>query len=168
MSSKVKEAERDFSTMDERDSDAGSGKTCAAKFLGFLRRNLLLILLILSLAAGIGLGCIIRATVDPPFSKRQQMYFRFPGDLLMRMLKCLIIPLIVSSLVSGLAGLDAKASGKMGLRAIVYYFATTGIAVVLGITLVMSIKPGERSTVEDDDKTADEGNIADSFLDLIR
>ena len=88
----------------------------------------------------------------------------------MRMLKMLIIPLIVSSLVSGLAGLDAKASGKMGLRAVVYYLSTTFIAVVLGIILVTTIKPGSRTTIQDEDDTGEKrsANIADSFLDLIR
>lgn len=82
----------------------------------------------------------------------------------------LIIPLIVSSLVSGLAGLDAKASGKMGLRAVVYYMTTTFIAVVLGIILVVSIKPGSRTTVHDsgDSEKTQSANIADSFLDLLR
>ena len=87
----------------------------------------------------------------------------------MRMLKMMIIPLIVSTLVAGLAGLDSTASGKMGLRAIVYYMSTTFIAVVLGIVLVMSIQPGKRSYIEDDENAEEEpGNVADSFLDLIR
>ncbi len=43
--------------------------------------------------------------LDPPLDKREQMYFRFPGDLLMRMLKALVIPLIVSSLIAGVAGI---------------------------------------------------------------
>ena len=83
----------------------------------------------------------------------------------------LIIPLIVSSLVSGLAGLDAKASGKMGLRAVVYYMSTTFVAVILGIILVVSIKPGTRTNnIREDDGTGNtqSANIADSFLDLIR
>ena len=70
----------------------------------FFRRNLLLILLLASLGIGVGLGAALRE-LDPPMDKREQMYFRFPGDLLMRMLKALVIPLIVSSLVSGVAGI---------------------------------------------------------------
>ncbi len=87
----------------------------------------------------------------------------------MRMLKMLIIPLIVSTLVAGLAGLDATASGTMGLRAIVYYMSTTFIAVVLGIILVVSIRPGDRTQVAGNEDAEDEpANVADSFLDLIR
>ena len=86
----------------------------------------------------------------------------------MRMLKMLIIPLIVSSLVSGLAGLDAKASGKMGVRALVYYLSTTFFAVVLGIVLVVSIQPGKKDDVTEVEGETEPGNIADSFLDLIR
>lgn len=87
----------------------------------------------------------------------------------MRMLKMLIVPLVVSTLVAGLAGLDATASGKMGVRAIVYYMTTTFIAVVLGIVLVVTIQPGDRTVVDqEDEEEAEPSNVADSFLDLIR
>ena len=58
-------------------------------------------------------------------------------------------------------------AGKMGLYAMIYYMSTTLTAVLLGILLVTTIKPGHRSSVENTG-TADAGNIADSFLDLIR
>ncbi len=81
----------------------------------------------------------------------------------------LIVPLVVSTLVAGLAGLDATASGKMGVRAIVYYMTTTFIAVVLGIVLVVTIQPGDRTVVDqEDEEEAEPSNVADSFLDLIR
>jgi len=49
----------------------------------------------------------------------------------MRMLKCVILPLISSSLITGLAQLDVRQSGRMGALAILYYLATTGIAVTV-------------------------------------
>ncbi|KAG9337006.1 hypothetical protein JZ751_029923 [Albula glossodonta] len=70
------------------------------------------------------------------------MVIAFPGDILMRMLKMLILPLIISSLITGLAGLDAKSSGRLGTRAMVYYMSTTVIAAVLGVILVLAIHPG--------------------------
>ena len=66
----------------------------------------------------------------------------------MRMLKMLILPLIVSSLIVGLADLDQSASGKLGRRAVVYYMATTGLAVILGILLVVAINPGKEVSSE--------------------
>lgn len=69
----------------------------------------------------------------------------------------------------GMAALDSKASGKMGMRAVVYYMTTTIIAVVIGIVIVIIIHPG-KGTKENMHR---EGKIvqvtaADAFLDLIR
>ncbi|XP_054411457.1 excitatory amino acid transporter 1 isoform X3 [Pongo abelii] len=102
-------------------------------------------------------------------SYREVKYFSFPGELLMRMLQMLVLPLIISSLVTGMAALDSKASGKMGMRAVVYYMTTTIIAVVIGIIIVIIIHPG-KGTKENMHR---EGKIvqvtaADAFLDLIR
>lgn len=144
-------------------TSCGCDKKCCT---GFLRRNLLLFLLLLSLAVGISMGIGLRF-LDVPFTDRQLMYFRFPGDLLMRMLKALVVPLIVSSLVSGLAGMDMKASGRMGLYSIIYYMTTTFSAVLLGILLVCTIRPGQNASAEVKG-SAEPGNIVDSFLDLLR
>uniref|UniRef100_A0A8B9EJI6 Amino acid transporter n=1 Tax=Anser cygnoides TaxID=8845 RepID=A0A8B9EJI6_ANSCY len=69
----------------------------------------------------------------------------------------------------GIAALDSKASGKMGVRAVVYYMSTTIIAVLIGIIIVVIIHPG-KGTKENMHR---EGKIvqvtaADAFLDLIR
>ena len=48
------------------------------------------------------------------YYKRQKLfYLRFPGDLLINMQKMMILPLVVSSMVSSLASLKGKASGKV-------------------------------------------------------
>uniref|UniRef100_A0A8C9FDX6 Amino acid transporter n=1 Tax=Pavo cristatus TaxID=9049 RepID=A0A8C9FDX6_PAVCR len=58
------------------------------------------------------------------------------------MLKMLILPLITSSLMSGLATMEPRACGKMGVITITYYLWTTFMAVTIGIILVVSIHPG--------------------------
>lgn len=68
-----------------------------------------------------------------------------------------------------MAALDSKASGKMGMRAVVYYMTTTIIAVVIGIVIVIIIHPGKGTK----ENMYREGKIvqvtaADAFLDLIR
>ena len=88
----------------------------------------------------------------------------------MNMLKMLILPLIISSLISGLASLDARASGKMGLRAVIYYLTTTFLAVIVGIVLTVTIQPGKRGGEPDELTEGEERivNTADTFLDLLR
>lgn len=132
----------------------------------YLLRNAFVLLTVTAVIVGTILGFALR-----PYrmSYREVKYFSFPGELLMRMLQMLVLPLIVSSLVTGMAALDSKASGKMGMRAVVYYMTTTIIAVVIGIIIVIIIHPG-KGTKENMHR---EGKIvqvtaADAFLDLIR
>lgn len=121
------------------------------------------------------------------------MILSFPGDILMRMLKMLILPLITSSLITGrfcgekratrlqrslslgLAVLDPKSSGKLGFYALTYYFTTTILAAVLGIILVQVIRPGERGNKNQvreellgDDPMADHVTTLDAIFDLFR
>ncbi|XP_043358799.1 excitatory amino acid transporter 5-like isoform X2 [Dermochelys coriacea] len=86
----------------------------------------------------------------------------------MRMLKMLILPLITSSLMSGLATMDSKTCGKMGLVTLTYYLWTTFMAVTVGIVLVINMHPG--AAAQKEEYTV--GNVvlssADALLDLIR
>ncbi|XP_065097902.1 excitatory amino acid transporter 4 isoform X1 [Paramisgurnus dabryanus] len=132
-----------------------------------LRRNAFVLFTVAAVVLGVLLGFALR---PHNLSIREVKYFSFPGELLMRMLQMLVLPLIVSSLVTGISSLDSKASGKMGIRAIIYYMVTTFIAVFIGIILVIIIKPGKGSR---DRPMTSSGSIepvqaADAFLDLIR
>ncbi|XP_077129453.1 excitatory amino acid transporter 1-like isoform X2 [Ranitomeya variabilis] len=154
--------------MRKRASRAGNQmRTMTLKSVrGFLHRNAFVILTIAAVVLGIVLAFALRPY---KMSYRQIKYFSFPGELLMRMLQMLVLPLIVSSLVTGMASLDSKASGKMGLRAVVYYTVTTLIAVFIGIVMVIIIHPGKGSK---ETMTA-QGKIervqaADAMLDLVR
>ncbi|XP_051571252.1 excitatory amino acid transporter 2-like isoform X2 [Myxocyprinus asiaticus] len=136
---------------------------------GWFGRNLLLTLTVLGVIAGTALGMMIRYV--PDLSSNSLMLVSFPGDILMRMLKMLILPLIISSLITGLAGLDARSSGRMGSRAMVYYMSTTVIAAVLGVILVLGIHPGNpklRSSQVSSAPKNQEVSSLDAFLDLIR
>ncbi len=66
------------------------------------------------------------------------------GDIFLRLLKMVIIPLIFTSLVCGVASLgDAKSVGRVGLRTVLYYTLTTTLAIMVGLTLVNIFTPGE-------------------------
>uniref|UniRef100_A0A4W2G808 Amino acid transporter n=1 Tax=Bos indicus x Bos taurus TaxID=30522 RepID=A0A4W2G808_BOBOX len=134
--------------------------------LRFLRRNAFILLTVSAVVIGVSLAFALRPY---QLSYRQIKYFSFPGELLMRMLQMLVLPLIVSSLVTGMASLDNKATGRMGMRAAVYYMVTTVIAVFIGILMVTIIHPGKGSK----EGLHREGRIetiptADAFMDLVR
>ena len=89
----------------------------------------------------------------------------------MNMLKLLILPLIVASLITALATLDSKATGRIGRRTVIYYLGTMLIAVLIGIILVVAIRPGARSRPDEEGdvkKLARPYRNLDSFLDLLR
>ncbi|XP_076589696.1 excitatory amino acid transporter 2-like isoform X1 [Chaetodon auriga] len=133
-----------------------------------IMKNMVLTLTILGVFLGSIAGMLLRHI--SPLPPDVIMIIAFPGEILMRMLKMLILPLVVSSLVTGLAGLDAKSSGRLGTRAMVYYMSTTVIAAVLGVVLVLLIHPGNpklRANLGQGKKN-DEVSSVDAFFDLIR
>jgi len=65
------------------------------------------------------------------------------GDLFLRMLKMVSIPLIITSLLSGVTGLGhAERLGKMFGRTLLYYLATSLLAIITGLLMVNLIRPG--------------------------
>lgn len=138
-----------------------------------MSENLLTLLTVFGVIGGTILGFTLR-NIDKPggWTAREIMYIQFPGDLFLRMLKGLILPLIVASIVSAIGSLDLSLSGKIGMRSIYYYGTTTISAVILGIILVLMIRPGEISghsfDVQKDLTPPRNVTTADTLLDLIR
>ena len=158
------------------DEAAMPGKCCScwAQIWRVLKQDILLFMIVIGVIVGFVIGAAANPSVndilDPEKKATTIMLIGFPGELFMNMLKMLILPLIVASLICALATLDSKATGKIGRRTMLYYLATTLLAVVLGIVLVVTIRPGEsgsKGEMEDERISKPRRNL-DSFLDLIR
>ena len=108
-----------------------SSKTIKDKIM----RNLLPILTILSVISGVFVGFMLRISREEPWTPREVMYIGYIGEVYLRALKALIIPLIVSSIIAAIGSLDLSLSKKIGFLAIAYYLITTILAIVLGIYL---------------------------------
>jgi len=130
--------------------------------------NLLIVCIIISVALGVGLGLGLR-DIWSHEELTKIWYLGFPGRLLLNMLKMLILPLIVSSLITGMSSLSNSASGKLGGAAVLYYMTTTLIAVIIGIVMVLSIEPGGNSSKDELESrgSATDAKPLDSLLDLI-
>jgi len=89
---------------------------------------------LIALVAGVVFGWLAPAAAES---------IGFLGDIFLRLLKMIIIPLIFTSLVSGIASLgSARSVGRVGIRTMIYYTVSTTLAIAVGLTLVNVIKPG--------------------------
>jgi Na+/H+-dicarboxylate symporter len=69
--------------------------------------------------------------------------FDFLGSLFMNALKMIIVPLIVASIITGIAGIGGTHGlGRMGAKTILYYMITSLLAILVGLVLVNLIVPG--------------------------
>ncbi len=67
------------------------------------------------------------------------------GQLFLRLLLMIVVPLVFSALVVGVAGIgDIRKLGRVGLKSFIYTFLISGVSVVIGLTLANTIRPGER------------------------
>lgn len=95
----------------------------------------------------------------------------FPGELFMRILKLMILPLVIASLITGSASINAKMNGKIALRTFVYFASTSMFNALLGVSLALLIHPGDLEFHSGETKTPTNTkglSLMDSILDLGR
>jgi Na+/H+-dicarboxylate symporter len=98
------------------------------------------ILIALGLAVGFGLLGGKEAAI---FGLPLYDVYKFLGTLFLNALKMIIVPLVVSSIIVGIAGIGSSgAFGRMGSRTLLYYLATSFISITIGLLVVNAIEPG--------------------------
>lgn len=95
----------------------------------------LTVLILIAIVAG-----IVFALAAPAWA----MKVHLGGEIFLRMLKMMVVPLVVTSVMSGILGMgDIRKLGRPGLTAVGYYLSTTLLAVIVGLIVVNVIRPGE-------------------------
>jgi hypothetical protein len=155
--------------LDDDENNKFKKKSRPRNVLRIFDQNLLAFSTLITVVIAVVIGAILRET-NPDWNSRSIKYIGFIGEIFLRMLKCLILPLIFSSLVFAMGNLDTRLSGKIGLKIVIYYLGTTVMAIILGIILVLTIKPGSRSNEDSGDSKPQGSNLTttDTVLDLIR
>jgi solute carrier family 1 (neuronal/epithelial high affinity glutamate transporter), member 1 len=99
-----------------------------------MKKNGLLVLMIAGIFLGIFCGWMFGTAM---------LTVAWIGEMFLDALKMLVVPLIISSMIVGIAGLgDIRKVGKTGLIALGYFMITTCIAVGIGLVMVNIIEPG--------------------------
>lgn len=88
----------------------------------------------------------------------------------MRILKLMILPLVIASLITGSASINAKMNGKIALRTFVYFASTSMFNAVLGVSLALLIHPGDPDLHSGTETATNTKSLSliDSILDLGR
>lgn len=70
-------------------------------------------------------------------------FTKFCGELFLQSLRLLVVPLVITSMVCGITSLgDVRHIGRVGFLTVAYFLTTTAVAVIIGVVLVTTIKPG--------------------------
>lgn len=99
-------------------------------------------------------AAIVIAIVLAVFAPHFAMKFHLGGEVFLNLLKMMVVPLVMSSVMCGILGMgDVRKLGKPGMYTIMYYLGTTILAVVVGLVVVNVIRPGVGTV---DQETLDE------------
>jgi len=104
-----------------------------------VRENAVLVGTIVGALLGMLVGALV-GQADP--SPTAVMLLRLPGGLFLRMLKLLVVPLLMASIIGGVDALRGAGGGKLASRVFGLFLLSTVLAAFLGIVLVMAIQPG--------------------------
>ncbi len=93
------------------------------------------------------LGIIVGAILHNQIESREWLVSNVlspAGDIFIRLIKMIVVPIVISTLIVGIAGVgDAKKLGRIGLKTIIYFEVITTVAIIVGITLANVFQPGQ-------------------------
>ncbi|MCZ8512213.1 cation:dicarboxylase symporter family transporter [Paenibacillus filicis] len=99
--------------------------------------------IVIGLVLGIALGAAFYG--NPAIST----YLQPIGDVFMRLIKMIVVPIVISTLIVGVAGVgDIKKLGKLGGKTLLYFEVVTLIAIVVGLLFANVIHPGTGVNME--------------------
>ncbi|MEK5183477.1 cation:dicarboxylate symporter family transporter [Solibacillus sp. FSL W7-1324] len=99
----------------------------------------------ISLAAQILIGLVLGVIVGAVFfgNENVQSYLQPLGDIFLNLIKMIVVPIIISTLIVGVAGTgDMKQLGRLGGKTLIYFEVITTVAIVVGLLAANLFQPG--------------------------
>lgn len=114
---------------------------------------------------------LILAVVYGVFLEDYVGYVSWMGDVFLRALKMIIIPLVFSSIVTGIANIGtARNIGRLGFKTLGYYLGSSTLAIITGLILVNIFKPGVGADLElkeDVDMDLTQNSFSDTLVNIV-
>jgi proton glutamate symport protein len=133
--------------------------------------------LALQILVGLALGILVGGLFYG--NPAVEAYLKPIGDIFIRLIKMIVVPIVFSSLVVGIAGAgDIKQVGRLGGKTILYFEVVTTIAIVLGLIIANVVHPGTginmqelaKSSIDNYVNTAENvahHGFADTFVNIV-
>ncbi|MBF7145067.1 dicarboxylate/amino acid:cation symporter [Bacillus toyonensis] len=124
--------------------------------------------ILLALFLGLIVGLTLNLAAPSIFEPLNQYVFNPIGQLFIRLIKMLVVPVVFISIVLGAAGLgDPKQLGRIGLKSISFFLVTTAVAISIAVTFALIIKPGTGGNFKTDGLTYEGAKTETSFVDTL-
>ncbi|MDS1269193.1 dicarboxylate/amino acid:cation symporter [Lipingzhangella sp. LS1_29] len=91
------------------------------------------------------------------------------GQVFLQLLQMLVVPLILTTLIAGVASINPARLGSIGLKVLVFYLVTSALAITIGILLALAITPGAGLSMPGttDEEPESPPALSEVFLDII-
>ena len=117
---------------------------------------------VVGIALGYGSPDTVKAFVDNT---------KFFGDIFIRLLKMIVVPVILFSLIAGAASIAPSRLGRVGVKIMAYYLATSALAVAIGLAFANVFQPGAGMGIVGDaavqGKAAESPTISQILLNIV-
>ena len=90
---------------------------------------------------GMALGIVAGAVVQ--MAEWNPAFFQPIGQVFISLVRMVVVPLVLVTLVAGAASVgDVSKLGRVAVKTLIYYFATTAVAIIIGLILANLLQPG--------------------------
>lgn len=128
--------------------------------------------ILIALVLGLITGLVLNLFAPSLFTHLNHYVFYPIGQLFIRLIKMLVIPVVFISIALGTAGLgDPKKLGRIGMKSISFFLSTTAIAITIAVTLTFIIQPGQTGAMQTEELSykseTTETTIVDTLLNIV-
>ena len=110
--------------------------------------------IIYALLLGVLVGLSLNIFSPSLFETLNKFLFEPLGTIFINLIKLLVVPIVLFSIILGVAGLgDPKKLGSIGVKTVFYFLCTTALAIIIAIVLAIVISPGTKGEFDTENAT---------------
>jgi Na+/H+-dicarboxylate symporter len=101
---------------------------------------------VIGIVLGAGVGYLLNPStgiMEAGTSIRIGNWLELPGQIFMKLVQMIMIPLVFTSIISGIVSNQAGDLKSMGLRLLLYFLFTTAVAIIIGMAVTIIMAPGD-------------------------